>query len=208
MTTISPVLRPLLGDKKGVYRVHIVGNCGSGKSTVATQLAALLGVPYICLDALFWKPGWEKETNEQFRANVEKALEGVHNGWVVDGNYSRRIGTIVEDSATDVIWLDPPLILYFPRIVLRTFRRLLGREAPCSPGCNERFRDAFFSRESMILWCLTHHGLVRRREGARIARIGLGIGVIVEGRKMRRFGGWGGALRSWLGDVQAVVQSG
>ncbi|KAJ7018170.1 AAA domain-containing protein [Mycena alexandri] len=206
MTTTSPV-PPLLGDERGVYRVHIVGNCGSGKSTVATQLAVFLGVPYICLDALFWKPGWEKETNSQFRVNVEKALEAAPNGWVVDGNYGRRIGTIVEESATDVIWLDPPLVLYFPRIVLRTFRRLLGREAPCSPGCPERFQEVFFSRESMILWCLTHHGLVRRREGARMAQIGFGIGVNVEGQKMRRFGGWGEALRSWLRDVQAMVQS-
>jgi hypothetical protein len=73
------------------------------QTTVSTQLAALLGVPYICLDALFWKPGWEKETNAQFRANVERALADAPHGWVVDGNYGRRIGTVVEDSATDVI---------------------------------------------------------------------------------------------------------
>ncbi|KAJ7659212.1 hypothetical protein DFH06DRAFT_1195282 [Mycena polygramma] len=94
---------PLLGDVRGIYRVHIVGNCGTGKSTVGSQLADILGVPYICLDTLFWKPGWAQETNEQFRINVEEALAAAPNGWVVDGNYGRRIGMIVEDSATDVI---------------------------------------------------------------------------------------------------------
>ncbi|KAF7334631.1 hypothetical protein MVEN_02293500 [Mycena venus] len=193
---------PLLGGAQGIYRVHVVGNCGSGKTRVSMRLAELLGVPYICLDALFWKPGWEKETNEQFRKNVEKALEAAPNGWVVDGNYGRRIGTIVEDSATDVIWLDPPLVLYFPRIVIRTFQRLLGLAPPCSPGCPEEFQQVFFSSESMILWCLTHHKPVRAREGARMARIGLGVGTDVEGQKMRRLGGWGGALRAWLEDVR------
>ncbi|KAJ6532908.1 AAA domain-containing protein [Mycena vulgaris] len=199
-------LPPLLGDAQGQYRVHVVGNCGSGKSTVSKQLAGLLGVPYICLDALFWKPGWEKESNGQFRRNVERALEAAPHGWVVDGNYGKRIGTLVEDTATDVIWLDPPLALYFPRIVLRTFMRMLGRTAPCSPGCPERVQDVFFSRESMILWCLTHHARVRRREGARMARFGVGLGVDVEQQKMQRLGGWGGELRAWLNGVRDMLQ--
>ncbi|KAJ7435806.1 hypothetical protein B0H11DRAFT_1886745 [Mycena galericulata] len=198
---------PLLGDGQRRYRVHVVGNCGAGKSTVSKQLAVLLGVPYICLDTLFWKPGWAMETNEQFRENVHRALAEAPDGWVVDGNYSRRIGTVVEDSATDVIWLDPPLALYFPRIVLRTFLRLLRLEEPCSPGCTEDFRQVFFSGESMILWCLTHHGKVRRREAARMAQIGLGVGVNAHGQKMRRIGGWGGQLRRWLDGVRRMIKS-
>jgi hypothetical protein len=58
----------------------------------------------------------------------------------------------------------------------------------------------------MILWCLTHHALVRRREVARMAQIGLGVGVNVGGQKMRRLGGWGGALRVWLEDVRRMIQ--
>ncbi|KAJ6518137.1 hypothetical protein C8R47DRAFT_1181593 [Mycena vitilis] len=195
---------PLLGDARGIYRVHVVGNCGTGKSTVGLHLAGILGVPYVCLDNLFWKPGWVKETNEQLRLNVEEALAAAPTGWIVDGNYGRRIGTIVEDSATDVIWLDPPLLLYFPRIVIRTGRRLLGLAPPCRSGCPESFWQVFFSRESMILWCLTHHGLVRRRESARMAQIGLPLGADLAERKMRRLGGWGGELRMWLKEVRRM----
>ncbi|KAJ7479528.1 hypothetical protein FB451DRAFT_1350876 [Mycena latifolia] len=198
------VLSPLIGDVQGRYRVH---------SAVGKALAALLDVPYICLDTLFWKPGWDKETNEQFRLNVEHALADAPHGWVIDGNYGRRIGTVVEDSATDVVcaclWrpeIDPPLALYFPRIVLCTFLRMLGRAEPCNLGCPERWRDVFFSRESMIVWCLTHHALVRRRDGARMARIGLREGQRVEGQKMRRMGEWGGELRAWMRDVREMMQ--
>jgi hypothetical protein len=60
-------------------------------------------VPFISLDALFWKPGWEQSTNDELRSKVEHALAKCTNGWVVDGNYTRRIGTIVQDTSTDVI---------------------------------------------------------------------------------------------------------
>jgi hypothetical protein len=96
-------------------------------------------------------------------------------------------------------------MLYFPRIVLRTFLRMFGRAPPCSPGCPERVREVFFSRESMILWCLTHHASVRSRESARMARIGLGVGVDVARRKMRRMGGWGGELNAWLADLTIMM---
>ncbi|KAJ6482604.1 hypothetical protein C8R45DRAFT_871418, partial [Mycena sanguinolenta] len=197
---------PLLGDVHGNYRVHVVGNSGAGKSTVGKQLADLLGLPFISLDTFFWNPGWEQSTNEEMRARVEQRLSECPNGWVVDGNYTRRIGTIVEDTCTDVIWLDPPLELYLPRIIWRTLLRLLRLEEPCSPGCPESVREVFkFSDESIVWWCITQHAPVRARETAKMARIGLGIGSDVEGQKMRRLGGWGKELRAWFEDVKRML---
>jgi dephospho-CoA kinase len=40
-----------------MQRISIVGNSGSGKTTVARQLAAILDVPHIELDAIFHQPG-------------------------------------------------------------------------------------------------------------------------------------------------------
>ena len=48
--------------------------------------------------------------------------------------------------------LDPPLVLYFPRLVLRTFLRLFRLAPPCSTGCEERASEVFFSRASIIWW--------------------------------------------------------
>ncbi|KAJ7256235.1 AAA domain-containing protein [Mycena haematopus] len=197
---------PLLGDAHGNYRVHIVGNSGAGKSTVGKQLADLLGLPFIPLDTLFWNPGWEESTNDEMRAKVEKKLAECPNGWVVDGNYGRKLGRLIEDNSTDVIWLDPPLALYLPRLIWRTFSRLLGLEPSCSPGCPEKIFEVFFSKESIVWWCITHHSPVRERETARMAQIGLGIGSDVDGQKMRRLGGWGKELREWLGDVEHMLR--
>ena len=42
-------------------RTSVVGSSGSGKSTVARRLADILGVPYVELDAIHWRPGWVEE---------------------------------------------------------------------------------------------------------------------------------------------------
>ncbi|KAF7369291.1 hypothetical protein MVEN_00256900 [Mycena venus] len=154
---------PLVGDANGNYRVHIVGNSGAGKESISCPLNPSGNVCYPSFDTLFWKPGWKESTNDELRAKVEQALANAPNGWVVDGNYRSKIGTVVQDQSTDVIWLDPPLALYLPRIIWRTFVRLLGLREPCSPGCPEMVSKLFFSKESIVWWCITHHRIPREQ---------------------------------------------
>ncbi|KAJ7807107.1 hypothetical protein B0H13DRAFT_1669421 [Mycena leptocephala] len=207
------MLPPLIGDSQGRYKVHIVGNSGSGKessaaltTTLGKNLAQILNVPYISLDTLCWKPGWVKSTREEMRDKLQKAMAEAENGWVIDGNWVNRIGSVVEDSSTDEIWLDPPLILYFPRIVIRTFLVMLRLRGPCSPGCFETPQSVFASKESILWLSLSNHWHVRRREQARFFRIGIGMGCEASSLKMRRFGGWGSQLRGWLREVQAMIE--
>ena len=101
--------------------------------------------------------------------------------------------------------LDPPLLLYFPRLVIRTLLRLFGLRPPCAPGCEERFGGVFFSKDSIIWWCLSNHWINRKRNQDLMQRIGLGTGREVERRRMRRIGGWGSELEQWLSDVQKMV---
>ncbi|KIM38683.1 hypothetical protein M413DRAFT_447640 [Hebeloma cylindrosporum] len=204
--SISNELPPLLGDGHGRYRVHLVGNSGSGKSTTGVVLAALLGVPYISMDTFMWEPGWGQAPPEVFRERLRAALDQDERGWVADGNYDRHGGLLAFEESTDVIWLDPPLLLYFPRIFLRTILRLLRLRPPCSPGCEERFMEVFFQMESILWWCLTNHWKNRAVNRARFEKIGVGVGTDTMGRRMRRFGGWGGALKRWLRDVEVMVR--
>ncbi|KAJ7281050.1 hypothetical protein C8J57DRAFT_1300735 [Mycena rebaudengoi] len=197
---------PLTGDGQGRYRVHLVGNSGSGKTTLGKQLAHILNVPFISLDTLFWSSGWVKSTREEMLEKVEKAMAEAENGWVIDGNYNSKLGRFIESNSTDEIWLDPPLVLYFPRIVIRTFLRLLRLREPCSPGCLEMPQEVFFSKESILWWCLSNHWVVRRREQARFQQIGIGVGSNIHSQKMRRMGGWGGQLRAWLRDVRDMFE--
>lgn len=96
--------------------------------------------------------------------------------------------------------LDPPFVLYFPRLLWRTFARLCRFGTPCAPGCDEDWREVFFSRNSIILWCITHHSSVRRRYE--------GMWEPVEnGGKWRRLGGWGGDFQQWWNGVELIAKS-
>lgn len=100
--------------------------------------------------------------------------------------------------------LDPPLLLYFPRLFLRTMARIFGLVPHCSPGCPETVRECFFSKDSILLWCLTHHSVVRKSSKKLMQEYGFGVGRRSDEQKMRRIGGWGSELRRWLADVRLV----
>ena len=109
------------------------------------------------------------------------------------------------DSYYPLSGLDPPLLLYLPRLVIRTFLRIFRLHPPCSPGCEERVGEVFFSKDSIIWWCISNHWITRKRNQDMMQRIGLGTGNEVGRRRMRRLGGWGSELKQWLSDVQKMV---
>lgn len=108
-------------------------------------------------------------------------------------------------SSLSPVGLDPPLLLYFPRITIRTLLRLFNVGDPCSPGCDETIQNVFFSKDSILWWCLSNHWANRRKNIARMAEIGLVEGTDVERRRMRRIGGWGSELREWISEVERLV---
>jgi adenylate kinase family enzyme len=148
-------------------RIAVVGGSGSGKTTVARRLAELKDVPYVELDALHWGPNWSACPAEEFRARVEVAIAG--DAWVVDGNYTGKLGYLVLDRAELVVWLDLPLRDTLPRLWRRSRRRMRdGTELWA--GNRETWRDLVFSGDSLFLYTLrTHHGR-RRRYEQRLAR--------------------------------------
>jgi adenylate kinase family enzyme len=129
----------------------VIGPTGSGKTTFARVLAEKRGVQHVELDALFWKPGWVMSSAEELRAKVERALAA--GAWVVDGNYSGKLGTYVIDQADEIVWLDLPLRTTWWRLLRRTVRRLFTRELICGSN-RENFRQAFLSRDSILLYSL------------------------------------------------------
>ncbi|KAG7441469.1 uncharacterized protein BT62DRAFT_908161 [Guyanagaster necrorhizus] len=195
----------LIGDGRGLYKIHILGNSVE-QSTLAARLSLILGIPHISLDQLFWEPNWKAASEDEFRAKIRAAMEQSPNGWIIDGNYQRHGATVAQEQATDVIWLDPPLMLYFPRILVRTLLRLTGVLPPCSPGCPESLKGVFFNRDSILLRCLTQHRVNRQRGESRMKEIGVGVGSQLENRKMRRLGGWGNDLETWVKSIKDMVQ--
>jgi len=145
-----------------VRRVLVVGTAGSGKTTVARQLARRLAVPHIELDELFWLPGWESCDDDVFRDRVEAAIADI-DGWVVCGNYRPQTVDITWPRADTVVWLDLPKPLIMRRIVVRTARRVVSRRELWN-GNRESVRGAL-AADGIVRWAWTSHRRNRERYG-------------------------------------------
>jgi len=105
---------PPLKGKDGIYRVVVHGNCGTGKTTLSDRLGAILQVPVIHLDEVYWRPGWVEapgdEIIDKLTSEIDKAVQ-TSSGWVVDGNYEKATKRVMDFAATDIICLlkIPPL---------------------------------------------------------------------------------------------------
>lgn len=146
----------------------MVGTTGSGKTTLARELAAPLGCPYIELDELFWGPGWSMAELPVFRSRVASVVAG--DEWVVDGGYS-DVRDLVWARADTVVWLDYPLTVTLSRLVRRIAARIRdGTELWPGTGNRESIRNQVFSRDPLVWFAIrTHHGR-RRRIAAMLAR--------------------------------------
>jgi energy-coupling factor transporter ATP-binding protein EcfA2 len=148
-----------------LLRVSVVGTSGSGKTTFARQLAAILGSPCIELDSLYWGADWTPRAD--FRARVDDALRGAR--WVVDGNYSSHVRDITWGRCTAIVWLDYSFARTFGRGVWRTFSRIVTRERLYG-GNREKLRNALFDLEGIPFWILRTYRKNRRtipRDAAR-----------------------------------------
>jgi adenylate kinase family enzyme len=142
-------------------RIAVIGTTSSGKSTLGARLAELLEVPFVELDALFWKPGWVESSDEEFFPKIVEATSG--DEWVVAGSYSRT-RELYWSRLDTVIWLDLPLALSVVRIVRRSWRRSRNRELLW--GTNyERFWPQLkvWSQDSLINWAVTSRRRARQR---------------------------------------------
>lgn len=138
----------------GERRILIIGPGGAGKSTLATRLGRVLGLPVIHLDAEYWTRGWTPTPKEAWSARVTEMLE--RDAWIMDGNYG---GTMAQRLAAcdTVIFLDLPRRVYVPRVLARSWR-YRGRSRPdMAPECPERLTPEF-------LWWLWRYRRKRRPE--------------------------------------------
>jgi adenylate kinase family enzyme len=132
-------------------RIAVRGASGAGKTTFSAELARRLGVPHVELDALHHGPNWTEASPAELQARVRAALAAAPGGWVVDGNYERKIGRLVVDQADTVVWLDLPLPLLLRRLTARSVRRIV-RGTELWNGNRETWRGLLWGRDSLVPW--------------------------------------------------------
>lgn len=142
-------------------RVRVVGNSGTGKTTFAGRLAAVLGVPHVELDAVFWDAGWTKRDPDEARAILRERTAG--GAWVTDGNWTSQLGGLLGD-ADAVVWLDFPRRTVMPRVIRRTLRRGVLR-TELWHGNREDLRSLLRREpdQNIVLWSWTQHDAYRQK---------------------------------------------
>ena len=128
------------------HRVLVDGMMGSGKSTFARALAARTGLPVIHLDVHYWKPGWVRPSDDEWRYRQRALLAG--EAWIIDGNYNETLALRLERAET-VVFLDTSWWLCASRAFVQsspfmwwTFRRRPARPLIALAGRRRRARRA------------------------------------------------------------------
>lgn len=121
-------------------RVLVVGFAGAGKSTFSRALAARTGLRLVHLDLEYWKPGWTRPSEEEWREKQRRLAAG--DAWILDGNYLKTIDVLL-DRANTIVLLDTSWWRCAARAFLRGIRRPPGTQMPegCEDSVMQRLRD-------------------------------------------------------------------
>lgn len=157
--------RDPLDTLSGCDRIVIVGRTGSGKTTLAKELAAALGVPHVELDSLYFAPDFSTAPLSLLRDRTRAAISG--DRWVTDGN-KRAVRDLVWPRADTIIWLDYPVYLTVWRLAKRARARTstLSAQAAQSGRRTELPKQMLAAARGVITALRSHRG--QRREYPRM----------------------------------------
>lgn len=158
---------PTRGTSGRYRRFAILGTSGSGKTTVAGEIAQRLGIPHVEMDALVHGPGWVETPDDELRRVIEPIL--AQESWVLDNLYLRKLGDLVLEHADTFVWLDLPLRVTLARLWRRTSHRVRGNVELWS-GNKESWRTAFLGWDSLFVWAIRAYFRNRRQIPRRLRK--------------------------------------
>ena len=121
-------------------RVCIIGGSGTGKTTLANNLANDLNLPVYHIDGIHHLENWKiRDRDERDKIILEKVAE---DKWVIDGTYHSTLKQRLIRSDY-IIYLDYSSFSQV-RGALRRFIKNHGKEKPEIPGCKEKMDWKFF----------------------------------------------------------------
>ncbi|MDH5387857.1 MAG: hypothetical protein OEY06_05365 [Gammaproteobacteria bacterium] len=111
-------------------RIHITGNAGSGKTTLAKELGDFLKLDVYGLDKIVWMQNWKKTPSDK-RKQLEQGLVD-KSQWVIEG-----VSSIVRQSSDVIIFLDYPRYICLIRCIKRNWKYLFTSRPELPNNCPE-----------------------------------------------------------------------
>lgn len=153
------------------HRVLVCGTSGSGKTTIAGRVSAILDIPHYEIDALFHGPRWRPR--DSFLDDVAALAD--QPAWVTEWQYGDARPLLLK-RADLLVWLDLPRGVVMRQVIARTLRRRLRRQELWNGNIEPPLRTFFTDRERIVRWAWsTHHHTLGRVAAARQERPGLPI---------------------------------
>jgi adenylate kinase family enzyme len=125
-------------------------------------------LPAIHLDVHYWKPGWVKPSDDEWREKQRMLLAG--DAWIADGNYNETLDLQLERAET-VVFLDTPWWICASRAFVRGLQKPpTWCEMPegCDDSWRRRLRDEWrvagvlclngWSEPKQVLAIVARHG--------------------------------------------------
>lgn len=112
--------------RETLHRLSVIGETGSGKTTLCKLISKVLELPFVELDKLEYHARENKISTSILREFVVNELDG--KTWVSECHFSRvrkMIRTIVWSQADTIVWLDYSLSLVLYRLARRAFNRIV-----------------------------------------------------------------------------------
>ncbi|PWC07454.1 AAA family ATPase [Mycetocola zhujimingii] len=126
----------------------VAGVSGAGKTTLAQQIAEVIGNTHVEIDALFHGPEWVPRPNflDDVRAFVATET------WVTEWLY-HSARPLLAANADLLVWIDLPFVrVTLPRLLRRTVRRRRRREKLWNANIEPPLRTFFTDPEHIVRW--------------------------------------------------------
>ena len=90
-----------LARLKSARKILVLGPSGSGKTTLTLELARVLEIEPIHLDAHFWQTGWRPTPKSQWLERVRELVE--RGEWIMDGTYEDSLPVRIRAAEAAIV---------------------------------------------------------------------------------------------------------